>query len=52
MNKMFNNNNITKERELNRRTPSMMANNLQNKINNVSNLEKQNKLNNILKKWK
>lgn len=52
MNKMFNNNNITKERELNIRTPSMMANNLQNKINNVSNLEKQNKLNNILKKWK
>ena len=51
MNKMFNNNNITKERELNRRTPSMMANNLQNKIDSLNNkykLDRYNKYMNFI----
>lgn len=33
-------------------TPSMRAEKLQRKIDSVNNIERQNKVNNILKKWK
>lgn len=51
INKMFGGSSFSSVRS-NIVTPSMRAEKLQRRIDSVNNIERQNKVNNILKKWK
>ena len=53
MNKMFGiKENISTSSNINNITPKDRANNLQKNINGMGNFERQNRVNNIVKKWK
>ena len=55
MNKMFGvkeDNNLNNNNVNNNLTPNMRVNNLQKNINGMGNFERQNRVNNIVKKWK